>query len=129
MDDPRIGRPVTCSSRDACKEYQAALDLILGSETGAAERLDQALALDPQFALAAIARYQLARDAREPNADQFKARAIESSRSASDWEQAHVETLAALLEDPYRALASTWRLAAPPLMRPTWMGRTKGLPA
>ncbi|MFA6985277.1 MAG: hypothetical protein WC213_03630 [Arenimonas sp.] len=107
MDDPRIGRPVTCSSRDAYKEYQAALDLILGSETGAAERLDQALALDPQFALAAIARYQLARDAREPNADQFKARAIESSRSASDWEQAHVETLAALLEDPYRALALT----------------------
>lgn len=107
MDDQRIGRPVTCSSRDALKEYQTAVNLILGSETGAAERLDQALALDPQFALAAIARYQLARDAREPDADQFKARAIESSRGASDWERTHVETLAALLEDPYRALAST----------------------
>jgi hypothetical protein len=46
--------------------------------------LDRALALDPQFALAAVARYLLARDAKERNADQFKAQAIESSREASD---------------------------------------------
>lgn len=107
MNDQRTGKPVTCSSRDAHKEYQTAIDLILGSETGAAERLDRALALDPQFALAAVARYLLARDAEERNADQFKAQAIESSRGASDLERAHVETLVALLEDPYRALAST----------------------
>jgi Tfp pilus assembly protein PilF len=107
MIDQRTGKPVTCSSADAHKEYETAVDLILGSETGAAEHLDRALALDPHYALAAVARYLLARDAKEPNADQFKARAIESSRAASDWERAHVETLVALLEDPYRALAST----------------------
>jgi hypothetical protein len=107
MNDQRIGKPVTCSSEDAGNEYRAAVDLILGSETGAAGRLDRALALDPQFPLAAVARYLLARDAREPDADRFKARAIESSRAASDWERAHVETLVALLEDPYQALEST----------------------
>ncbi len=107
MNDQRTGNRVTCSSPDAHSEYETASNLILGSETGAAERLDRALALDPQFSLAAVARYQLARDAKEPNADQFKALAIESSRGASDWEKAHVETLVALLEDPYRALAST----------------------
>lgn len=107
MNDQRTGKPVTCSSPDAHKEYEAAVNLILGSETGATERLDRALALDPQFALAAVARYQLARDAKEPKADQLKEQAIESSRGARDWERAHVETLVALLEDPYRALAST----------------------
>jgi hypothetical protein len=107
MNDQRTGNPVTCSSRDAHNEYQTAIDLILGSETGAAERLDRALALDPQFALAAVARYLLAKDAKESHADQFKAQTIESSRGASELERAHVETLMALLEDPYRALAST----------------------
>lgn len=106
MNDPRTGKPVTCSSRDARNEYQAAVDLILGSESGAAERLDQALALDPQFAMAAAARYLLAKDAKESSADRFKAQAIESSRKASESEQAHVEALVALLESPYQALAS-----------------------
>jgi len=107
MNDQRTGNPVTCSSRDAHIEYQSAIDLILGSETGAAERLDRALALDPQFALAAVARYLVAKDAKESHADQFKAQAIESARGASELERAHVETLIALLDDPYRALAST----------------------
>lgn len=107
MNEQRTGKPVTCSSQDAHQEYQTAINLILGSETGAAERLDRALALDPQFALAAVARYLLARDAKETNADRFKAQAIESSWVACDWERAHVETLIALLQDPYPALAST----------------------
>jgi tetratricopeptide (TPR) repeat protein len=107
MIDQRTGKPVTCSSASAHKEYETAVDLILGSETGAAEHLDRALALDPHHALAAVARYLVARDAKEPDADPFKAQAIESSRAASDWERAHVETLVALLEDPYQALAST----------------------
>ena len=84
MNEQRTGKPVTCSSQDAHQEYQTAINLILGSETGAAERLDRALALDPQFALAAVARYLLARDAKETNADRFKAQAIESSRVACD---------------------------------------------
>jgi hypothetical protein len=107
MNDQRTGKSVTCSSQVAYREYQTAINLILGSETGAVERLDRALALDPQFTLAAAARYLLARDAKEPLADQFRAQAIEFSRGASDWERAHVEALVALLEDPYRALAST----------------------
>jgi Tfp pilus assembly protein PilF len=107
MNDPRTGKPVTCSSPQAHNEYESAIDLMLGSETGATERLDRALALDPQFALAAAARYQLARDAKEAGADQYKVQATDCLRGANDWERDHVETLIALLEDPYRALAST----------------------
>ena len=46
MIEARMGKSLTTSSPEAAEKYQLAVDRILGSETGAAETLDQALALD-----------------------------------------------------------------------------------
>ena len=56
MIDPRIGKPLTTGSPEAAEKYQLAVDCILGSEAGAADMLDQALALDGNLALALAAR-------------------------------------------------------------------------
>lgn len=107
MIDARIGRPLTTDSPEAAQQYQLAVDRILGSEAGAAETLDHALALDSNFALALAARHMLARDARSADADLFKERALVAAEAALPWERAHVSALFALLEDPYANLAAT----------------------
>ena len=60
MNDARTGKSLTTHSPEAAEKYRLAVDCILGSETGAAEMLDQALALDSNLALALAARYMLA---------------------------------------------------------------------
>src|SRR5512140_1523392 len=107
MIDARTGRPVTTDRPEAAERYQLAVDRILGSEAGAAEALDQALALDSNFALALAARHMLAEDAKSADADFFKERALLAARAALPWERAHVSVLFALLEDPYSNLAAT----------------------
>jgi hypothetical protein len=49
----RTGKTLTSDSPEAVNLYQKAVDLILGSQSGAAETLDKALELDQDFALAA----------------------------------------------------------------------------
>jgi len=107
MIDARRGQPLSTRSLEAAEQYQLAVDHILGSETGAAEALDRALALDPDLALASAARYMLAKDAKAPDADTFKERALRSAETALPWERAHILALFALLEDPYSNLAAT----------------------
>ena len=107
MIDARMGQPVSTGSRAAAEQYQRAVDRILGSETGAPEALDQALALDSEFALALAARYMLAKDAKSAEADVFKERALIAAEAALPWERGHVRALIALLEDPYSNLAAT----------------------
>lgn len=107
MIDARTGRPVTTDRPEAAERYELAVDRILGSEAGAAEALDQALALDSNFALALAARYMLAKDAKSADADFFKERALLAARAGLPWERAHVSVLFALLEDPYTNLAAT----------------------
>ncbi len=107
MIDARTGRPVTTDRPEAAERYQLAVDRILGSEAGAAEALDQALALDSNFALALAARHMLAKDAKAADADFFKERALLAARSALPWERAHISALFALLEDPHTNLAGT----------------------
>jgi len=107
MLDARNGRPLSADRREAAQRYQLAVDRILGSEAGAAEALDQALALDSDFALALAARHMLAKDAKAADADLFKERALLAARSALPWERAHISALFALLEDPYTNLAAT----------------------
>lgn len=107
MLDARIAKALTTDSPEACAQYQLAVDRILGSETGAAEALDQALALDSHFALALAAHHMLARDAKAADADSFKERALLAARDALPWERAHIAALFALLEDPYANLAAT----------------------
>ena len=107
MIDVRTGRTLTTGHPAAAEQYQLAVDRILGSETGAAEALDQALALDSHFALALAARYLLAKDARSADAELFKERALLAADAARPWERAHVSALFALLDDPYTHLAAT----------------------
>jgi hypothetical protein len=107
MIDARRGQSLTTGSLEAAEQYQLAVDRILGSETGAAEALDRALALDGNFALALAARYMLAKDATSADADAFKERALMAAQAALPWEGAHVFALFALLEDPYCNLAAT----------------------
>jgi hypothetical protein len=107
MIDARTGQSLTTDNLEAAEQYQLAVDRILGSETGAAEALDLALALDSNFALALAARYMLAKDARSADADVFKGRALIAAESALPWERAHILALFALLEDPYSNLAAT----------------------
>lgn len=105
--DARAARPLTTDSPEAAEQYRLAVDRILGSETGTAEALDHALALDRNFAMALAARHMLAKDARSADADLLKERALLAAETALPWERAHVSALFALLEDPYGNLAAT----------------------
>src|SRR5262249_27549813 len=109
MIDERTGRSLTTGSLEAAEQYQLAVDRILGSETGAAEALDRALALDSNLALALAARYLLAKDANsaDADADVFKERALMAAETALPWERAHIVALFALLDDPYSNLGAT----------------------
>jgi tetratricopeptide (TPR) repeat protein len=57
--EDRFGLPLTTSSEAAAESYVRALDLMLSANIGAEELLDLALASDPEFALAHIARGRL----------------------------------------------------------------------
>ena len=52
----RFDLPVTSASAEALDDYVAAVDLLLPANTGAAALLERALAAEPEFALAHIAR-------------------------------------------------------------------------
>jgi hypothetical protein len=107
MIDARTGKPLTTDSPDAAEQYQLAVDLILGSETGAAEALDRALGLDSNFPLALAARYMVAKDGKSADADLFKERALRAAGAALPWERAHISTLFGLLEYPCTSLGAT----------------------
>jgi hypothetical protein len=107
MIDARTGKSLTTHGPGAAEQYQLAVDRILGSEAGAAEALDRALALDSNFALALAARHMLANDGKSADADSFKERALRAADAALPWERAHISALLALLEDPYTNLAAT----------------------
>ena len=107
MIDARSGKSLTTDSPGAAEQYQLAVDRILGSEAGAAEALDRALALDSNLAVALAARYMLAKDGNSADADLFRERAQRAADVALPWERAHISALVALLEDPYANLAAT----------------------
>lgn len=107
MIDARTGLSFTTVSTEATEQYQLAVDHILGSETGAAEALDRALALDGNFAMALAARCMLARDAKAADADALKNRSLLAAEAALPWERAHILALFALLDDPVSNLTAT----------------------
>lgn len=99
MLESRTGNTLTSQSSEAVKLYNEAIDLILGSQSGAAQALDSALGLDSHFALAAAARYFVENDSGGPNADHYRALARESALMANDWERDHIDILFGLIED------------------------------
>ncbi|HIG79411.1 MAG TPA: hypothetical protein EYQ47_05370 [Cycloclasticus sp.] len=100
MLETRTGNTLSSESPEAAKLYQEAVDLILGSESGAAETLDKALELDKDFALAATARYYVAQDVGELDANVYRELAKRASLNATDWEREHIDVLIGLLDQP-----------------------------
>ena len=100
MYETRTGNKLSSDSPEAVNLYQEAVDLILGSESRAAETLDKALALDKHFALAAAARYYVAQDIGEADAGVYRERARRAASNATDWEREHVDVLIGLIDQP-----------------------------
>ena len=100
MLEARTGNTLSTASPEAAVLYREAVDLILGSESGAAEALDRALELDGAFALAAAARYYVAQDVGEPGGQAHRERAQRAAADATAWEREHVDVLVGLLDAP-----------------------------
>jgi hypothetical protein len=84
----RFDLPLSASSAEALDDYVAAVDLFLSANPGAEERLGHAIAADPDFALAHIARARLFQlQARMPEAREAAARAKLLRESISAREQ------------------------------------------
>jgi Tfp pilus assembly protein PilF len=100
MLENRTGNTLSSESNEAADLYQEAIDLILGSESGAAETLEKALELDEGFAMAAAARYYVAQDVGEPDAKVYRELAERASLNATGWEREHINVLIGLIDQP-----------------------------
>lgn len=100
MLETRTGNPISSESPEAAELYREAIDLILGSESGAAETLDKALELDKDFGLAAAARYYVAQDVGETDSGIYRERAERAAVHATDWEREHIDVLVGLIDRP-----------------------------
>jgi tetratricopeptide (TPR) repeat protein len=90
----RFDLPVTCASAAAVEDYVAAVDLLLSAWPGSEARLDRALAADPDFALAHIARARLLQlQARMPEARAEAARAQSLADRVTPRERRHIEAI------------------------------------
>ena len=90
----RFGLPVTCAAA-AVEDYVAGVDLLLSAWPGAEVLLDRAIAADPDFALAHIARGRLMQlQARMPEAKAAAARARSLADRVTARERAHIEAIA-----------------------------------
>jgi tetratricopeptide (TPR) repeat protein len=99
-DHDRYGLALSTASSEAAKTYRDGIDLLLSAWPGAAEAFDRAIAADPEFALAHIARarvhsfYQQGEAARKAAA---LARELVAHRG-TERERGHVETVALAVE-------------------------------
>src|SRR5215831_13085752 len=90
----RFDLPVTCHSAPAIDDYVGAVDLLLAAWPGAEARLDRALAADPDFALAHIARARLLQlQARIPEAKAEATLAQSLAYDVTPREQRHIEAI------------------------------------
>jgi hypothetical protein len=91
----RFDLPVTSASAAAVADYVAAVDLLLSANIGADTLLERAIAADPDFALAHIARARLLQlQARVGEAREVAARARGLADHVSAREQRHIEAIA-----------------------------------
>jgi hypothetical protein len=99
MQRDRFGLPVTTASGAAVAAYVAAVDRILAANVGADRLLDEALAADPEFALAHIARARLLQ--LQARVAEAREASVAARRLATDLplrEKRHVETIALAVE-------------------------------
>src|SRR5215471_9368727 len=93
--EDRFGLPLTTASASAVADYTAAVDLMLSANVGAEPLLDRALASDPDFALAHIARARLLQmQSRLPEAKAAATAARALADQLTPRERAHVEIVA-----------------------------------
>lgn len=96
----RYGLPVSTASDAAAAAYREGIDLMLSAWTGADTAFDAAIAADPKFALAHVARARLHFTYAEPAA--MKARLADAraavARNGDDREKSHVEILGYTME-------------------------------
>jgi len=97
--EDRFGLPLSTSDPGAAGDYVAAVDLMLSANTGAETLLDRALAADPEFALARIAKARLCQvQARVPEAKQAAADARSLDARVTPREARHIETIALAID-------------------------------
>jgi hypothetical protein len=91
--------PLTCAAATAVEDYVAEVDLLRSANIGAEELLDRAIAADPDFALAHIARARLLQlRADIPEARRAAARAQSLCDRVTPREQVHIETVALAID-------------------------------
>lgn len=94
MHHDRYGLPVTTSSEAAASAYREGVDLMLAGWPGAAQRLDHAIAHDPDYGLAHAARARMhAMYLERDHARLSIARARAAGQAATERERAHIEIL------------------------------------
>ncbi len=104
----RYGLPLSTASDQAASAYRNGVDLLLSAWPGAAEAFDAAIAADPDFALAYIARARVHFFyADVPSARICIAKARELiARHGTEREQSHIDTLALGMDgQPVKSLA------------------------
>jgi tetratricopeptide (TPR) repeat protein len=90
----RFDLPVTCATAAAVEDYVAGVELLLSARPGAEARLGRALAADPDFALAHIARARLLQlQARMPEAKAAAADAGSLADRVTARERRHIEAI------------------------------------
>jgi len=108
--EDRYGLSLSTTSPEAAAAYREGMDLLLSAWTGAAEAFERAIAADPDFALAHIARGRIHTFYQQGDVARTKAALARElvARSGSEREKSHVETLALAIEGNLpAALAST----------------------
>ena len=91
----RFELPLTAASGEAVADYVAAVDLLLSANVGADALLERAIAADPDFALAHIARARLLQlQARIGEAREAAVRARSLAGRLSPRERRHIEAIA-----------------------------------
>src|ERR1700716_2422843 len=95
----RVGLPLTTQSPRAAENYKRAVDLLLSAHTRAEALVDAALAADPDFALAHIARARLCQvQARIPESKEAAAKARGLRDRISAREQGTIEVIALTID-------------------------------
>ncbi len=108
----RYGLTLSTASAAAAAAYREGTDLMLAAWTGSAEAFERAIAADPDFALAHIARARLHTFYQEGDVARKKAATARElvARNGTEREKSHVETLALAVEGQLpAALAATLR--------------------
>ncbi|MBL8701653.1 MAG: tetratricopeptide repeat protein [Alphaproteobacteria bacterium] len=108
MQTDRYGLALSTRSSEAAAAYRAGIDLMLSAWPGAAARLDEAIAADPEFALAHVARARVHQGAAQPEAARAAAaRARAVAAGATGRERGHIEVIARAVDgDAAGALAA-----------------------